>query len=96
MNVHQLSTMIADDCGIPVDTAKQVLRSLVKVVEEVVPKGGDVPLHNLGRFKLVRTKSRAATPMTGGKDIPERDHVRFVMSGTARRRLRFDVVEDGE
>jgi DNA-binding protein HU-beta len=82
MTRTELIDALAAESEIDRKDAKRFLEGLVAVVTREIRGGGEVPLKDLGKFKVQRRQARVGrNPLTGDPvDIPAKTVVKFMVA----------------
>ena len=82
MTKSELIQALADGAKMERKQAKAFLEALTDLVSKQIKKGGEVPMKDLGKFKVVKRKARMGrNPATGEAiKIPAKTVVRFTVA----------------
>ena len=87
MTKDEIISAVAADCDQPKAVVKSVLQSYFATIEDCLGVGHDVPLGNLGTFKVKDVPAHAArNPKTGeALHIPAGKRVKFTPSAALKQ-----------
>ncbi len=82
MTRTELIQAFADAADVEKRQAKELLETLTTIVQNEMRRGGEVPLKDLGKFKVQRRKARIGrNPATGEPiNIPAKTVVKFTVA----------------
>jgi nucleoid DNA-binding protein len=95
MKSFNLADALSDRMGIKKLIAREILDTLVLLIEERLSSMEEVPIKGLGQISMVERSSKKARDIKGNREIvlPAQYEPRFKMSITFKRRLRLSLEE---
>jgi nucleoid DNA-binding protein len=94
-DIVNLAEELSERMGIKKFIAREILDTLVLLIEERLSSMDEVSIRGLGKFSMVERSSKKARDIKGNREIilPPQYEPRFKLSLTFKRRLRIPVEE---
>jgi nucleoid DNA-binding protein len=94
-DIVNLAEELSERMGIKKFIAREILDTLVLLIEERLSSMEEVSIRGLGKFSMVERSSKKARDIKGNREIvlPPQYEPRFKLSLTFKRRLRIPLEE---